>query len=215
MPAASSEQQVSWKRSSEGGIIKSESCPDFFMEFLHQNGFIPKKRNSRAPDEKKIISAELGKSIFSNDIIRKEHILEERVFETTIEHSSLAGNIYFANFFRWQGQLRDRYLFKLSPEQYRKMGERGQFACLYSKVHHLHEAKPFDFISVTMKLKRLYECGMDLYFEYFNKGKENVKLAYGTHTLAWVLVDRAGNYIPQRIPQFYLHRILEMHGLSG
>jgi enediyne polyketide synthase len=69
---------------------------------------------------------------------------------------------------------------------------------------------PFDRIAVTMRLKRVYERGIDLYFEYFKTdySRENIKLAYGTHTLAWVDVDNTDNYNPQKLPEAYLKLIL-------
>ena len=103
-------------------------------------------------------------------------------------------------------------LFSLSPELYRKMNRHGRFACISSEVEHLREAMPFDRIVVKMKLKRVYECGIDLYFEYFktDSSEEKVKLAYGTHTLAWIYVDDLGNYVPQKISEMYLKLILDI-----
>jgi hypothetical protein len=71
---------------------------------------------------------------------------------------------------------------------------------------------PFDRIAVTMKLKRVYECGFDLYFEYFKaeSSGEKVKLAYGTHTLAWVQVENSHNYIPRKLSETHLKLILDV-----
>ena len=152
-----------------------------------------------------------GKVLYEADILGEDTgVLEESVINTTMEHSNLAQNIYFANYFRWQGHLRDRYLFNLSPEKYRKMDRQGQFACVHSSIKHLREAMPFDRVSVTMKLIRVYECGMDLYFEYFkidNYGRKD-KLAYGIHKLAWVRVNDADSYVPEKLPSIYLDNIL-------
>jgi enediyne polyketide synthase len=70
---------------------------------------------------------------------------------------------------------------------------------------------PFDRISVTMKLRRLYECGIELYFEYFKVEADGktVKLAYGTHTLAWVYIDGSDNYVPQKLPVTHLEKIMK------
>ena len=98
--------------------------------------------------------ASLGNIIYEGNVLdTRTEFLGESFFDTTMEHSNLAQNIYFSNYFTWQGHLRDRYLFSLSPELYRKMDRHGRFACINSEVEHLREAMPFDRIAVTMKLR--------------------------------------------------------------
>jgi hypothetical protein len=73
---------------------------------------------------------------------------------------------------------------------------------------------PFDSIHVNMKLKKLYERGMDLYFEYHKvdpSGRKE-KIAYGDHTLAWVHIDDHGGYMPRDLPELYVHAMLNNHG---
>ena len=100
------------------------------------------------------------------------------------------------------------------------MGSDGQFVCVRSSIRHLREAMPFDQIVVTMKLARLYERGLELYFEYYKAVPDGPreKLAYGTHTLAWAKVDDEDDYVPMPIPEAYVTEILNekyrIHGLS-
>ncbi len=214
MSVAFSEHQVSWVRAVGHGVVEPVECPEFFMDFLQENHLLPEKDSTelheRSSGNGRISITELGNVLYEGNLLGENNILEDGVFDTTMEHSNLAQNIYFSNYFIWQGHLRDRYLFKLSPEQYRKMDRNGQFVCVHSQVTHLREAMPFDRILVTMKLRRRHECGIDLYFEYFrveSNGKK-VKLAHGDHTLAWVRIDSADNYVPQKLPQLYAETIL-------
>src|SRR3989304_7554201 len=128
-----------------------------------------------------ISSAQLGRTYFEGNVLGQSDILKEIILDTTMEHSNLAQNIYFSNYFTWQGQLRDTYLFEFSPEQYRRMDKHGQFVCIESQVKHLREAMPFDRIAITMKLLKLYECGLFPFFENFKVdppgGRQ--KMAYG------------------------------------
>ncbi len=217
-PVAFSRQQLSWIRVIGHGVVESVACPEFFMAFLQNNGFLPNAAPAELSEEpsgeKKIFPQELGNILFEGDLLGSgKDAVKESAVETTMEHSNLAQNIYFSNYFIWQGHLRDQYLFSLSPVRYRSMDRNGQFVCIHSEVKHLREAMPFDRISVTMKLRRLYECGIELYFEYFkaNAGGETVKLAYGIHTLAWASIDIADRYVPQKLPEIYLEKILRPH----
>jgi enediyne polyketide synthase len=64
---------------------------------------------------------------------------------------------------------------------------------------------PFDRIAVTMKVRRLYDCGIDMYFEYFrvDSNWDRVKLAHGDHKVAWVSIDGDDTYVPQKLPSLY------------
>jgi hypothetical protein len=159
-PVAFSRQQLSWIRVVGHGVVEPVACPEFFMDFLRNNSFVPKEARTELNEESfsdgKISHRELGKDLYEGDLLGgSKNVLKERVVETTMEHSNLAQNIYFSNYFTWQGHLRDGYLFNLSPELYRKMNRNGQFVCMHCEVKHLREAMPFDRISVTMKLGRL------------------------------------------------------------
>jgi hypothetical protein len=65
-----------------------------------------------------------------------------------------------------------------------------------------------------MYLKKLYECGLDLYFEYhkIDPSGNKEKIAFGDHTLAWVHVDANGNYKLHDLPELYSHNMLNIHG---
>ena len=215
MPVAFSRHQVSWIKVIGHGIVEPVSCPQYFKDFLRDNGLLPKENGKSLTDGlsnvRRNYNESLGNIIYEGNVLdASTEFLEESFFDTTMEHSNLAQNVYFSNYFMWQGHLRDKYLFSLSPELYRKMDRHGRFACINSEVEHLREAMPFDRIAVTMKLKFVYERGIDLYFEYFkiDSSQENIKLAYGRHTLAWVDVDNSDNYITQKLPDVYLKLIL-------
>jgi malonyl CoA-acyl carrier protein transacylase/acyl-CoA thioesterase FadM len=213
-PVAFSQQQVSWIKTVGHGVVEQVPCPEFFMDFIVKNDLLP-RTDSAGPGEglsaEPAISAEgLGKPLYEGDVMGDGDLLKESVFDTVMEHSNLAQNVYYSNYFEWQGHLRDRYLFEISPEQYRGMGVQGQLACVDCKIHHLREAMPFDRIAVRMKLQRLYERGVSLFFEYFrvDPGETRQKLAYGYHTLAWVRVDGSDAYVPQSLPEVYVERML-------
>src|SRR6202142_1185812 len=216
VPVAFSRHQVSWIKVIGHGIVEPVPCPQYFKNFLRDNGLLPKGNGKSfiegSSGHRKIPEGRLGNILYEGNVLNtSDGVLGESIVDTTMEHSNLAHNIYFSNYYTWQGHLRDRYLFTLSPELYRKMNRYGKFVCIYCQIKHLREAVPFDRIAVTMKLKRLYECGIDLYFEYFklNSTGEKIKLAYGIHTVAWVYVDDSDSYAPQKIPAVFAKQVLD------
>ncbi|HTZ17152.1 MAG TPA: hypothetical protein VMB78_01800, partial [Dissulfurispiraceae bacterium] len=221
-PIASSRHQTSWIKVIGHGIVEPVPCPQYFKDFLKDNRLIPSGNYDAAtlelPDNAALSNDQLGNILQQYNVLEPtDRVLADIFIDTTREHSNLAQNVYFSNYFSWQGQLRDKYLHSLSAEVYGKMDRRGRFACINSEVTHLREAMPFDSIYISVKLKTLYECGLDLYFEYFKMIPDGgkIKLAYGSHTLAWIYVDDLDNYVTQHIPEAYLklmvatdHRIL-------
>jgi acyl-CoA thioesterase FadM len=133
-------------------------------------------------------------------------ILHEQFIETSLDNANLVGNIYFANYYAWMGQTRDRYFFNLIPDYFRGTGEKGELLCLDCRVHHLREAMPFDRLVVTMALKVLNTFSATLNFEYFRLEPDGtrIKLAVGEHLAVWVKRDDQGLPIPTPFPQAVL-----------
>jgi len=213
LPVAFTRHEVSWIKVIGHGIVEPVPCPPYFMEFL-RDGRLPQGKSEGAghsfSDGLNRSGVDLGNVILEGNILREDNILAESMIDTTLQHSNLAQNIYFSNYFIWQGQVRDRYLYSLSPEFYRAMDLNGRLACIRCDVKHLREGMPFDRIVVTMRLKRLYERGLELHFEYFKQGNgdEKIKLAYGTHAMAWVSVDALGMYQSHELPAPYRDKLL-------
>ncbi len=215
---ALSEQQVSWAKVIGHGLVENIACPESFLEYLEQNNLAPHKNSERPPpdsieDSTKQVNKRqnaLGNILLESDILHSGSILDSKVFDTTMVHSNLAQNIYFANYFSWQGQVRDQYFFRLTPDLYRSMGNQGRLVCLQSKIRHLREAMPFDRIMVSMKLRNLHKAGAVLYFEYFKieAGGKKEKIAFGDHIAAWVSINNNGDFQPQDLPQVYLTALL-------
>jgi acyl-CoA thioesterase FadM len=122
--------------------------------------------------------------------------------QTTLEESNLVGNVYFANYFAWQGKVRDLFLHRLAPEFFRGIGSEGEMVCLRSRMDYLREAMPFDRIQVVMTVRSIRTCGAVLGFEYFRLEEDGrrQKLSVGTHEVAWVRRDKNGTVRPAPLP---------------
>jgi enediyne polyketide synthase len=215
VPVAFSEHQVSWIKVVGHGLVEPVECPLFFADFLRDSGLVPKlpkaKHTENLPPAEAITPKDLGELIRAYDLIGKNRsAVTETTFDTSMQHSNLAQNIYFSNYFAWQGHLIDKYLFELDPQLYMSMSPRAQFATTHCQVTHLREAMPFDRIAITLQLHRVWRRAIELYFEYFKLAapNERIKLAYGHHTLAWASTDDSDKYVPQDVPGTFLNKII-------
>jgi acyl transferase domain-containing protein/acyl-CoA thioesterase FadM len=128
--------------------------------------------------------------------------VREQTFETTLAHANLVGNIYYANYYDWQGQIRDRLFYDLIPDYYRGVGEKGELLTLESRVDHLREAMPFDTVVLTLALKELRRCSVTFQVDYFRlePDGERLKIAYGLHRAVWVRRDPGGRPMAAAFP---------------
>ncbi|MBW2737260.1 MAG: SDR family NAD(P)-dependent oxidoreductase [Deltaproteobacteria bacterium] len=200
--------QATWVKILDHGIVKPEPYPDYYREFVFMSGMLPRYDAPNLPDPLpeplsgivKQIKGEKEAYISSGPIVRP--VLSEQIIDTSLDNSNLVGNIYFANYYVWQGQIRDRYFFGLIPEYYRGTGRDGELLCLETRVNHLREAMPFDRIMVTMALRELKRQSAIFYFEYFlmDANNKRVKLAFGEQNAVWVKRDPDGKPVPAPFP---------------
>ena len=129
-------------------------------------------------------------------------IVREQTFETTLAHANLVGNIYYANYYEWQGQIRDRFFFELIPEYFGGIGEKGELLALESRVDHLREAMPFDRVVLTLAVRELRTCSVVFHLDYFRLEPDGsqVKIATGMHRAVWTLRDDQGRPVATRFP---------------
>jgi enediyne polyketide synthase len=214
VPVAFSEHQVSWIKVVGHGLVEPVECPSFFLDFLRENDLIPKPARAEqsenpAPAEA-ITQRDFGDLIQTCDLIGENRpAVAETTLDTSMQHANLAQNIYFSNYFSWQGHLIDRYLYELDSQLYMSMTPEAQFATTRCQVTHLREAMPFDQIAVTMQVHRIWRRAIELYFEYFKLAPQNerIKLAYGHHTLTWASVDTTDKYVLRDIPGTFIDKV--------
>ncbi|WP_319523395.1 SDR family NAD(P)-dependent oxidoreductase [uncultured Desulfosarcina sp.] len=139
-------------------------------------------------------------------------IVREQIFETTLAQANLVGNIYYANYYEWQGQIRDRFFYEQIPEYFQGIGEKGELLALESRVDHLREAMPFDRILLTLAIRELRACSVTFHVDYFRLEPDNsrVKIAYGMHRAAWTQRDETGRPVARPFPD-QLRKAFETH----
>ena len=199
-------QQTTWVKILDHGVVKVAPYPEYYNAFIKE--MLPQYDAPTLPEP----MVEPLKTLYEykdESIVYRspagpvvEPILFSQVIETSLEDANIVGNIYFANYYAWQGKVRDRYFYDLIPEYFQGTGEKGELICLNCRVDHLREAMPFDRIEVRMALKVLKESHATLYFEYFkvNPDAQPLKLATGKQEVVWVQRNTRKNPLPQPFP---------------
>jgi acyl-CoA thioesterase FadM len=134
---------------------------------------------------------------------RYGRLLRSEVFQTTLEESNLVGNVYYGNYFIWQGRILDLFLYSVAPEYLRISNPRGEMVCLYTRMDYLREAMPFDRIRTLLYVRSVSECGASFNFEFFREQPDGTleKLHVGQQEVAWVQRREGGTAVAAPWPK--------------
>ncbi len=199
------------------GAVRATKWPDYFHGFLELMG--PRGSGvSRAPSN----DYDYGVCHFKEMPGPRATglLLADEVFNTSFEDGNVVGNIYFATYGVWQGRVRDRFFYELSPENFSGRPD-TELICANFRMTQLREAMPFDRVRVEMRMVALYERAADLSFQYFRVAADGseTKLAVGEHTAVWatpVARDKAiAEYWPSKIMEGLLNRAAERRPLAS
>lgn len=181
-------------------IVKA---PDFLRDFL--NDMRPKSKRKKGLEKwpSKFIDNDLGVKILMHE--GRGKFICDGIFQTSLEHSNLIGNIYFSNYSKWINATKDIYLYGLNPDFFRWNLNSGELVTLKCKVSYMQEAMPFDKIFVKMYLSELYQNGMFLNYEVLrmDKGGCESRLANVTQKLAFIKSD-ADVLMCSKMPSFLI-----------
>ena len=96
-----------------------------------------------------------------------------RVFDykhvVTFEETNLLGNVYFTNFFLWQGECREMFLREHVPEILNEMTQGLSLATTRSSCEFFAEAFAFDEVLIRLKLQELTQSRITMGFEYYRQ----------------------------------------------
>ena len=206
------EQETTWVEVIGHGRVRPAPFPDFLENFLERT----RQKKERSQDA--FLTEGSLNNFGEGDLILQAPLIPGGLpviaydeFLTTLEDSNLVGNVYYANYFIWQGRVRDKFFQSLVPQQFRGLGKDGELFCSCSRLDYLRDAMPFDKIYVSISIQSLYEMKAVLKYEYYRVlpfGKKE-KLAVGQHEVYWVSHHGRGRPETRRFPEHVIQFLLE------
>jgi enediyne core biosynthesis thioesterase len=127
-------------------------------------------------------------------------------FSLGFQETNVVGNVYFANYFLWQGKCREDFLRRYAPQVLDdfKAGYgmiTQECSCVFQE-----EAFAFQSILIRMGLERLSRTGMSMTFDYYREAPngELTLLAQGRQAALWVNPEHRVALLPP-----YLYKAIQ------
>jgi NAD(P)-dependent dehydrogenase (short-subunit alcohol dehydrogenase family)/acyl-CoA thioesterase FadM len=211
------EQKATWVRLTGHGQVAPEPLPPALAEFIERMGPQIGQSHGLPALPEPLSELKPGKAVYTAPAgPGGGRLLWAETVRTTLEEANLVGNVYFANYFAWQGRVRDQFLHAVDPTYLRGVGGRGELVCLRSRVDYLREAMPFDVLEVVLSLRSLSECGAVFGFEYYRLLPEGgrQKLSVGWQEVVWVERRADGRPVAVAFPRDIRRALLEAPPLA-
>lgn len=112
--------------------------------------------------------------------------------------TNLEGNVYFVNFFKWQGEVRELFLKEICPNFVDKFNKGLRLYTANASVEYLDEARIYDEIEISLQLFSPKMASVKEYFEFRNV-KTNKLIATGEQKIVFANADKKVVRIPADI----------------
>jgi enediyne core biosynthesis thioesterase len=116
----------------------------------------------------------------------------------TFGDTNVVGNVYFANYFHWQGACREAMLAEYYPEFEDDLHRGFSFITEFAHMDFLQEAHLFDRVLVRMTSNDLSRTRFELEFEFLRE-KEGFLLARGKQAVVWVNPQHRPSLMPDKL----------------
>lgn len=195
---------VTWVAILGPASVEPRPFPRYFNEFFRT--MVPSKDRAPTPDmlrHARHSTAPIGQTLVA---IPLESITGPLLYQHTVQtgqtESNLIGNVYYANYSRWQAAAIDALIKLRAPRIFRTYQPgSGELRCAQATIRHLREAMPFDRIGVDVHLRELGSQGMKLEFVFWRFHElGRSKLAVGEATAVWSLATSSGDWQPRELP---------------
>jgi enediyne core biosynthesis thioesterase len=129
-------------------------------------------------------------------------VVFEYRFTTTFEETNVVGNIYFANYARWQGKCREMFLKEFCPSVIREVQEGLALITLDLNLRFISQLFAFDEVIMRMGLGSLGSSRMMMTFKYYRNGSDGEELVCeGSQAMACMRQPSPGQWSAVPIPQ--------------
>jgi len=217
---AMAEVKATWVKLLKYGVPNPHPLPDYLANFIgHFSVAQPASIDLRhAPTitlpklPEALANIDSGEVLYqvTSSPVRKD-LLFYNTYQTTLEEANSVGNVYYGNYFIWQGRTLDLLFFQHIPEYFRVEQAKGEVLPLYSRMDFSREAMPFDKIRVDLYVDKVTECGAVFHFRFFRENPDGSreKLHNGEQEVVWAIRKEDGTPVPAPWPKVVLEALLE------
>jgi enediyne biosynthesis thioesterase len=126
----------------------------------------------------------------------------------SLEETNATGNVYFAQYVKWQGHCRELFLKETGDWVVRELGNRYALVTTWCRCDYYIETQAFDEICMHLFISETVQNRMGLEFEYWRVGGAQDELvARGSQQLAWLERQSDGRLHPRPVPARLLAEI--------
>jgi enediyne biosynthesis thioesterase len=127
-----------------------------------------------------------------------ESIWFEQRHLVTFAETNVAGNVYFAHYFAWQGACRDALLAEFYPEFEQDLQRGFSLLTEFAHVDFHRESRLFDTVVIRTTVVQLSRTRIEFGFEYRRESDETI-LASGRQAVVYVNAQRQPSLMPERL----------------
>ena len=114
------------------------------------------------------------------------------------EETNVAGNVYYANYVRWQGRCREMFLKEYAPDVLDLLNDDLALVTLHVSCDYLAELYAFDEVTLRMSLAEMVQNRVTMQFDYHKA--DGILCARGRQQIA--CMRRSGTeLLPTDIPR--------------
>lgn len=117
--------------------------------------------------------------------------------QVSFEETNVVGNVYFANYFVWQGKCREAFLSRYAPQVLEDFANGHGMITKESACEFFEESFAFNNLVVRMSLQKLTRTSITMVFEYYREEGHNLTLlARGHQAAIWASPGQKISMLP-------------------
>ena len=124
-------------------------------------------------------------------IYRMEHLV-------TFGDTNVVGNVYFANYFLWQGECRERLLAEQYPQFVKDLQAGNGMITEFANMKYYVEATIFEVVVIAMSITEVSRTRFVFHFDFIRKSDE-IKLCEGDQAVVWVNAAQRPSFMPDAL----------------
>lgn len=128
----------------------------------------------------------------------------------SFEETNLVGNVYYANYVRWQGRCREMFLRDNAPEVLTQLSQGLALATVNVSCEYYSELYAFDQVAIRMRLESVTQNRITMLFEYWRITDEGEELVAKGEQQTASMQRKGDKLVPTPVPTA-LREALELY----